>query len=79
MLFLVQDGHGHGQLIGLCLLAGEERQFSDAGDARNVCYKMLIKTLHKRKWVILGMWILNYLCTFSALLAYRGSAFGYLR
>ena len=22
--FLVQDGHGHGQLVGLCLLAGED-------------------------------------------------------
>ena len=24
MLFLVQAGHSHGQLVGLCLLAGED-------------------------------------------------------
>ena len=38
--FLVQDGHSHGQLVGLCLLAGEDAggaRGSDAGDARNVC------------------------------------------
>ena len=42
MLFLVQAGHGHGQLVGLCLLGEEDSSQMRVmvemfGDARNVC------------------------------------------
>jgi len=40
--FLMQDGHGHGQLVGLCLLGEEDSSQMRVmvemfGDARNVC------------------------------------------